>query len=68
MSTERCPKCGSTDTRPAYWNYVGKGLKVAAGFAFAIFAPNTMFGKVGPSNVIKEEIDKHYCKNCGHEW
>ncbi len=40
---------------------------VAAGIAASIFLPKTIFGKVGPSNVIKEPI-KNICNECGHEW
>lgn len=68
MSVGRCPKCHSDNTRTAYENYIFKGLGIAAGVAAAIFMPNTMFGKVGPSNVIKEEIMKKICNDCGHEW
>jgi hypothetical protein len=67
METKKCPKCNSTNTRVAYENYVGKGLMVAAGIAASIFLPKTIFGKVGPSNVIKEPI-KNICNECGHEW
>lgn len=41
---------------------------VAAGVAAAILMPNTTVGKIGPSNVIKEPINKNICNECGHEW
>lgn len=74
MSEGYCPKCNSENTRIAYENYIGRGLSVAIGVAATIFMPNTIFGKVGPieavKNITKEEgeIKKRICNDCGFQW
>lgn len=71
MSTERCPKCHSGDTRPAYGNYASKALDVGFKFGVALLLHGTPMGG-GPHHAATEAIDKkikkHHCNTCGYEW
>ncbi len=77
MSIEKCPRCGGYDVRPAYLNYIGRGIKKTGELAVALGVGLLMGGghgahaahHIGESFDKKEkELKKHHCNTCGHEW
>ena len=72
----KCPKCGSLDVRPAYLNYVGRGLGEVAAFTVAFGAGLLMgpgHGHHAAENIEDElrpkcKLKKSHCNSCNHEW
>lgn len=71
MSSERCPKCHSGDTRPAYGNYAKQILDVGAkvGALFLLHGTPLANNVHGALHETKDKkIKKQHCNACGYEW
>lgn len=71
MSTKKCPRCKSTDTRLAYGNIAEKTLKVVATIGTALLFHGSAVGNAGhvaAHHAANESVKTHHCNRCGHEW
>lgn len=76
MESSKCPKCGSFNIRPAYLNYVGRGIGEVAAFTVALGAGlliGSGHGRHAAEHIEDEirpkgKLKKNHCNYCGHEW